>query len=205
MIPPCTTATLSFKRRLLRKLGVKLHARLGVVTDQLDLPPDQSAAGVCLFNSQGQCINHGLAIDVETARKIEKARNSDRLFGEGSGREGASGQRCGSLHECPAIDAHVWFPPVFRWFGREIRRPFGHGHSIAGFIGSWVRTSCGPDAATIAPKRAYAICDREKSSLKTNLGRPSHVVKLAPPAAGLIASAILSSAQKTKQASCRVC
>ena len=82
---------LVLQRRLLRELRVELHVRLGVVIDQLDLPPEQAAGGVGLLDRKRQRIDHRLAVDVEAAREIVDAGHADRIFGRARGGEHAGG------------------------------------------------------------------------------------------------------------------
>ena len=89
---------LVLQRRLLRELRVELHVGLGVVIDQLDLPPEQTTGGVGLFDGQHDRIDHRLAVDVEPAREIVDTRDADRVFREGAGGEHAGGcGRCRTL------------------------------------------------------------------------------------------------------------
>src|SRR6185437_15827243 len=82
---------LVLERRLLRKLRVELHVRLGVVTDQLDLPSKKAASGVGLFDRERKRIDHRLAVDVQSAREIVEARHANRVL-----RPGPSRKRAGS-------------------------------------------------------------------------------------------------------------
>ena len=78
---------LVLQRRLLGELGIKLHARLGVVVDELERPAEQAARGVGFLDGEGQRVDHRLAIDVEPAREVVQAADLDRV-----GREGGSAQ-----------------------------------------------------------------------------------------------------------------
>ena len=78
---------LVLQRRLLRELRVELHVRLRVVIDQLDLPSQQAARRIGLFDRQRQRIDHRLAVDVEPAREIVDARDADRIVRPGAGSE----------------------------------------------------------------------------------------------------------------------
>jgi hypothetical protein len=70
---------LVFERRLLGELRIELHARLRIITDQLDRPAEQTAGRVGLLDGEGQRIDHRLAIDVEPAREVMEAADQDRV------------------------------------------------------------------------------------------------------------------------------
>src|SRR5258708_3169350 len=113
-----------FKRSLLSELGVELHARLGVVVDELKLAAQQSTRSVGFLDGERENVDHGLAIDVEPARKVVQAANLDGVGREsGSAQSTRAGQTCRGPQELPAVDIHIstpFLPP--RYSTREAAR-----------------------------------------------------------------------------------
>ena len=102
---------LVLKRGLLGELGVELHARLGVVVDQLDLPAQQSARGIGFLDRERQGVDHRLAVDVEPAGKIVQAADLDGVGCEsGHGQSARAGQSRRGPEELPAVDIHISTP-----------------------------------------------------------------------------------------------
>jgi hypothetical protein len=63
---------------LLRILRIELDARLRVVVDQFERPPEQAARGVDLVHRQHDGVDHRLAGRCEGAREVVEAADLDR-------------------------------------------------------------------------------------------------------------------------------